>query len=293
MVANTVSNLADAAPSQANIAPPLVGVGDLRVHSKGVSRILLWLARAAEFPMRIRLFNLMHRLAGSKRIRVDIDGGGAMAVDVRDLIQRTILFSKIYEPEVVRALTPFWQRAALFLDIGANVGSISLVAQQFLPVHAFEPDPNNRAVLQLNASLGQQTFPLTVHADALGDCAQTLALRLAGSGNRGLSSFVETVNSCATVDVNVLTLDQAMPALEANSVWKIDVEGFEEQVLIGSAKTFERAPPIAIVFEDVPSPNSSCKMKLSEYGYVISAIERDDKTRQTRENFLAIRPLSE
>lgn len=134
-------------------------------------------------------------------------------------------------------------RDVTFVDIGANVGYITLRAQQIVGQHSklisIEPHPQTfkklNENLAFNAALNVQTFQLAVGAEVA-----TLPLyEVAGNeGENSLHSHGE--HSCeAAVSVDVVPLSNIllMANVTAIDILKIDVEGYEDEALLSYFKS--------------------------------------------------------
>jgi FkbM family methyltransferase len=131
-------------------------------------------------------------------------------------------------------------------DVGANKGDFTLLAAQLVGpsgrVIAVEPGPENLQWLERSVDVSGYRNVECVEA-ALGEEPGTAPLHL---GEFSGWHTMLTGGTGATVDVTVRTLDSLGPL---NAV-KIDVEGFEEQVLRGGAATL-RDPGLRVVFLDL------------------------------------------
>jgi FkbM family methyltransferase len=136
-------------------------------------------------------------------------------------------------------------REGVALDIGANIGNHALVfADRFQAVHAFEPNPATFCLLAFNARLAANVVP---HPFGLGDRAAVLQLN-EDLDNMGASSirYAPAANT-RIVEIDVRRLDDAGLALEGLCFMKVDVEGFEAQVLRGGAHTIATHQPIIVM----------------------------------------------
>jgi FkbM family methyltransferase len=115
----------------------------------------------------------------------------------------------------------------LFLDIGANVGIYSVIAAELgAELMAVEPDPETAARLRNNLALNGYTAQIF-------ECAVG-----AQSGMARFTVGLDTINRIATDgnrEVPVRTVDDILGERQAHGV-KIDVEGFEIDVLRGAEK---------------------------------------------------------
>jgi FkbM family methyltransferase len=119
----------------------------------------------------------------------------------------------------------------LFLDIGANVGTYTVLAAgvRGASVWAFEPDPDTARALKRNIDLNRLGDRVVVHELVLGDADGEVAF------TRGL----DTVNRVATAEdvsvrkVPMRRLDSVIGAAQPLMI-KMDVEGHEEHVIRGA-----------------------------------------------------------
>jgi len=142
-----------------------------------------------------------------------------------------------FEPEEVKAFLELLESHDTVLDIGANVGFYScLAASRGKPVVSFEPSPRNLQFLYRN--LWENRFQNT-EVFPLGLAKQPGVHRLYGFG--GISSFITGWGQAAgdrSVLVPVTSLDNIVAQrFEGKRLLiKIDVEGFELDVLAGAEK---------------------------------------------------------
>ncbi|MCX6926239.1 MAG: FkbM family methyltransferase, partial [Verrucomicrobia bacterium] len=143
------------------------------------------------------------------------------------------------------------------LDIGANIGIVSVWLSKLVgkkgSVHAFEPNPEIYATLEKTIQRNQATN-IHAHPVALGAKAEQKELRILG-GNAGSGSLILNDNQadCKVFSVPVRTLDSivAQEKLEAIRLIKIDVEGFEAEVLRGGLQVLKSIRPQVVLFESV------------------------------------------
>ncbi len=153
-------------------------------------------------------------------------------------------------------------RPGLVLDIGANIGNISqaLIASGHQVV-AFEPQPEVFELLKLNCPAAD------CRNHALGDVETTLQMPAVDYSRRGNFGGLG-IGMGTGLAVKVLSLDSL--AFENVSVMKIDVEGFEENVLRGAVDTIRRCRPIIYLEADRREKLASLARLLDtlEYDYI-------------------------
>lgn len=155
-----------------------------------------------------------------------------------------------WEPEEAELLGQFFRPGLRFLDVGANVGYFSLLVGTRCPgavIHAFEPHPLTSQVLALNA--WNSGADITTHALALSDGERILALTTA---EHNLGDTRTASGSTGSMLSPAAALDEILPEARFDLV-KIDVQGFEVEVITGMSRMIERSPQVVIVAEFWPS----------------------------------------
>lgn len=128
------------------------------------------------------------------------------------------------------------------VDVGAHVGFWSIqMHTRFQTVHAFEPVPEFRECFARNLAPFDPLTSVVLHDVALGAAPGRAMMRVdpADSGGTHIVGRVEVGG------VEVRTLDSY--ALENVDFLKIDCEGYELPVLLGSVETLARCRPTIIV----------------------------------------------
>jgi FkbM family methyltransferase len=151
--------------------------------------------------------------------------------------------------DVAAALRRSESRAPSFFDVGANIGNHALfMALQGCAVFAFEPYAPVREELRrkfaANPGLSVRVFDFGLaERDAL------LRFRAPSGSNRGTGSFAEE-GGPAELALPVRRGDAALMEIGSPKIdiLKIDVEGFERQVLAGLARSISKDRPV-ILFE--------------------------------------------
>src|SRR5438128_6845436 len=122
----------------------------------GFSHILRAYYCGPDHALRLRMWSWLRKLQQHRRLTIRYCGNGWLAVDERDLVQRYVLHSGFYEPEVWERLFAFAVDSEVVWDVGAHVGTFtlrSLLDPRVRVVHAFEPDPVTFEVLEWNTRL--------------------------------------------------------------------------------------------------------------------------------------------
>lgn len=154
-----------------------------------------------------------------------------------------------WEREEGELLGQFFRPGLRFLDVGANIGYFSLLVARECPdavVHAFEPHPLTSQLLALNA--WGSGANIRVHRLALSAGERLLALTTAA---HNLGDTRTTVAGSASMLSPAASLDEVLPDAVFDLV-KIDVQGFETEVITGMQGMLRRSPHVVIVAEFWP-----------------------------------------
>jgi FkbM family methyltransferase len=135
----------------------------------------------------------------------------------------------------------------LFVDVGSNVGSYSILAASAgSDVIAFEPVHSTFQRLCRNVRLNSFAARVSCRNMALGASAGRLRMTAGADTMNHVATGDET--SAETVEIAVDTLDQQLDG-RVPSVIKVDVEGFEMQVLEGGQATVGNPGLMAVILE--------------------------------------------
>ena len=169
------------------------------------------------------------RLLRSKNYRRALRKGVAAAIEHEDVLRR-------FSPGTV-------------VDIGANVGQFALVARESwpdAPIIAFEPIP---AAVKTFQSVFAGVPNVTLHQCAVGESSTTATMHVSERqdsssllpiGELQQSIFPGT-GEAGTIDIPVCRLAEKVSAADiaADALLKLDVQGYELQVLRGCAELLQ------------------------------------------------------
>ncbi|MGD1840930.1 MAG: FkbM family methyltransferase [Thermonemataceae bacterium] len=175
----------------------------------------------------------------------------AYALDISDY-QSWLIYFLSDEDTSLKMLT-YLENAEIILDIGANIGQTALEINKDRQKHTdsfhiicFEPYPENYTKLQINFKLNETQH---IKAEKLGlgiapkkvrmykDCATN------SGGNRMVYNASE--NTLDVEEVEITSLDNYLTSNNLHQVdfIKIDVEGYEYEVLKGATNTLKQIKP--------------------------------------------------
>lgn len=190
-------------------------------------------------------------------IRSRLANGILMELDLTDRLQMRIHYLGAYEPVESALILEGLPAGGVFVDIGANVGTHTLVAARHLGeagrVYAFEPFPPNVERLKRNIDLNglKNTEVVAVALSDVSGGVAPMATRFTRSGN---ATLADRSDAAQVIEVPVMRFDDwaSDKRLERIDVLKIDVEGAEERVLRGMSSTLQRLEIGRILFEVNP-----------------------------------------
>jgi FkbM family methyltransferase len=136
----------------------------------------------------------------------------------------------------------------LFVDVGANVGAYTVLASAVVGAStlALEPVPSTFMSLRHNLAINGIDALVDAKNIAAGDAEGVVPFTSAlGTVNHVAT---ETERSSDVIEVPVETLD-ALLAGKAPTLMKIDVEGFEENVLVGASNTLQSLSLLGVIIE--------------------------------------------
>lgn len=137
-----------------------------------------------------------------------------------------------------------------FVDIGAHVGTYSWICgKKANHTHAFECNPKVFCYLAANIALHEMEDKISPYSYALGDKEDTLDyyFRSNDGGGNGCKVLCQQDENCKKIKIKVKTLDSFN--LTNVGFIKIDVEGFEKEVILGSMETLIKNNYPNILFE--------------------------------------------
>lgn len=158
------------------------------------------------------------------------------------------LYCGLHEFEDMSFVLHFLREDDHFMDVGANVGSYTILASGVAKAKTIAVEPISSAFSILLQNITINNLQEKVKALNIGLSSKPGVLKC--------TSSLDTTNHIATnndndayeiVDITVRTLDEV--ASIAPALIKIDVEGFETQVLMGAEKTLTNTALKAIIIE--------------------------------------------
>lgn len=231
------------------------------------------------------------RLGGWGPVLLCRRGGLMWQLDLREGIDFSIFLLGSFEPSTGRAYRAMLPQGSTVIDIGANIGAHTLPLADCVGatgrVIAVEPTryafERLQQHIELNPRLATRITPIQAMlmgnrdaalADAIESSWPLTSTKDTHAGHGGLAK--------STIGAAVTTLDAIVAdhALSRIDLIKLDVDGYEVEVLRGARETLARFAP-TIVFEYSPytivekgyDPDEMSRI-LRESGYVFAGLNR-------------------
>lgn len=219
------------------------------------SRLSSWLQKV---PSGLRGKNRVARLLADRvldpaapcRVRA-ADNLDVMLPNLRDSVCLALFADGAYEAETIAWIARHLPADGTFLDIGANIGSVALPVARRRPdarVACVEASPLVFAYLDRNIRTNGLDPRVSAHHCALSASnARFVSFYSPEEGyGKGSMSPVFTKTAAQVANTRLDDLVRSMPTTPG--LLKIDVEGFEKQVLEGGMEFLKRQGP-DVVFE--------------------------------------------
>ena len=204
---------------------------------------------------------------------VTLHDGIRMELVLNEYVQSQLYLFGAFEPATVKVLKRLVKSGDTVLDIGANVGYISLVLAKCVgkngKVFSFEPDSKNFALLNRNIALNPDCYIKPI-ALAVSDSHQPIRLYHAKFDfNAGAHSMLPSEkHSSDFVEIEATTIDEFVTShgLKKVDVIKIDIEGAEMKAFNGMTETLRNSRPLIVC--------ELCEEHQVRAGYTTQAVKK-------------------
>jgi FkbM family methyltransferase len=229
-----------------------------------------------------RLNELVLKLVKERTAEVH---GHKMFLDRQDSLDLSV--NQIYEPFETELVQRLIRPGDTVLDIGANIGYYTLLFARLVggsgKVFAFEPDPENFALLKRNVEINGYRNVTLVNA-AVSRQSGRLKLYLSEE-NKGDHRIYASGEDRPSIEIAAVALDDYFvnnPA-EVNFI-KMDVQGAEGRVMQGMERLLKRCSACQIIFEFWPlgmrragDEAKDVVKQLIRHGFTIHLIDEPQK----------------
>jgi FkbM family methyltransferase len=218
------------------------------------------LSMGGNLPWAQSLLRRCFRHARTELQITDFDGDMRINLRLSEHMQRRIFWMDYYNQDIVALLKKIVQPGMTLIDVGANIGEITLVAAKLVgssgKVIAFEPMTDIALSLERNVE-NNHLDQVVIARLGLADTISTAPIYAScgqgqvGDEHQGLGSlYGGTSGDHPPVDsIQLTTLDVYLQSHPTRSldIIKIDIEGAELPCLKGAARTLELHRPFLII----------------------------------------------
>lgn len=158
------------------------------------------------------------------------------------------IYTGLHEFEEMGFLLHFLRPEDEFFDIGANVGSYTLLASSVCKSKsiAFEPHPSTFEILKRNVELNKINHLVRLENKGVGK--ENKVLKFSSNEDTTNHIIAKDEESNQSIDVPIVPLNDYFP-INRPTLIKIDVEGFETEVLSGASNILNDPNLKAIIIE--------------------------------------------
>lgn len=203
---------------------------------------------------------LVHREINGQRMFLDLNDPG---------LSKRLLVRQEHEPELATRWTDALKEGMTVIDIGGNLGYYTLLAAREVgergAVHSIEPHPENYEILCRNVA-ANGLKQVSTYNEAIAGTTGTLPMYVTEESNWGTlfewgdesnaSEYMTQKMATATdevISVDTMTLDEfvSMNDIETVNAIRMDLEGFETEVIDGMSKLLAETTSPCWVFLEV------------------------------------------
>jgi FkbM family methyltransferase len=154
-----------------------------------------------------------------------------------------------FEPHMVQLFRALMIPSDVVADIGANIGLTAILFSSLAKkIYAFEPSPSTCRILSSNLARANASNVKAINL-GLGHKEETLTITFAQNNRSGgyVSDKIRPGTGHVTEEIRIDTLDHFFADKEPPTFLKIDVEGFEQNVIKGGGVFLQQHKPKVVM----------------------------------------------
>lgn len=237
-------------------------------YNKGIYKLIYFFS--AHYWMIVKYFGISVKKKNSAGFRFQCHPSSSYS---------PLFYFRYSEHEDISFLIKNSHLSETFIDVGANIGLVTgYLFGQFKTMYLFEPSKRTFNALKTSIDLNKNSG------------VEFKAIQMGLSDEDGFIDFVDegdlsSVNRAVgthdkegqkIVKVEVCKLDNVLPKNFNDCLLKVDVEGYEEKVFLGSKKLFNKKKVKLVMFERLGRTNlTNIKTFFSSYDYKLFCINND------------------
>jgi len=217
------------------------------------------------YPVKVINRFIIHRLKSSF---AEVQGN-KMFLDSKD----SLLFSIIgaYEPFETELVKKEIKKGDVVLDLGANIGYYTLIFAKLVgekgKVFAFEPEPDNFALLKKNVEInGYKNVVLVQKAVSNKTGKLKLYLCKDNTGGHSIHPFESPQDGNQSIEIEATRLDDYFKTYDGKIDFiKMDIQGAEKEAVQGMSSLLKKNKNVKVVSEFWPSGLKQGGIEPEEY----------------------------
>ncbi|KFF18258.1 FkbM family methyltransferase [Flavobacterium hydatis] len=239
---------------------------------ENIARLLIYVYK--NFKRSNFLRNLIKRIVGKDKIKIFFNGFIVQA-GIKTSIESGVVFGDYNEVMVLKLIKTYAFKGYDFIDIGANIGLHSLTAASSnsdIEIYSFEPEYFNYQQFVKNIILND-FINIRPFKMGLGNLSENKTLNINEGWNKGKHSLKNNFEgSHKKITIPISTLDVFKDNIKCdNLIIKIDVEGYEKEVIDGAKEVFSQTENCILIIELLEENNG-----LSTCNEIISNLQKNN-----------------
>ena len=187
-------------------------------------------------------------------------------------VESSLYYFGTYEKGTLNFIKTHLTEGQVFFDIGANIGLMSIFASYCVGksgrVYAFEANPETAKLLKYNIDLNTISN-ITIVDKAVGNQNGKIKIYNNWAGNRGGASLIKPEQETTSFEVDLIKIDDITEYNSINiGLIKVDVEGFEMDVLKGLENILSTPTPPKLIIECSADRNNNYDSVYEIYHFI-------------------------
>ena len=209
-----------------------------------------------QYYHRKRLMKLLYLKCAKCSSSVYNIQGNKMLLDLKDKgISTDLILDGVRESISVKIMKEELEKGDIVVDIGANIGYYALIEAKIIGskgmVYAIEPSPRNFERLQRNVKLNDCSN-MALYQTAIGDRRGIEHLNISLHSNLNSVTINKNKKTIDRMEVNIITLDEFLKGKQYPNLIRMDLEGYEYNVIKGMKNTLKDKKSLKLFIEFHP-----------------------------------------
>jgi FkbM family methyltransferase len=218
-------------------------------------------------------YNIAKILINKKEIIIPWIADSKFIIGINEIQLRWNIYWGIVEYEDMIFTINLLNKEDLFIDVGANIGIYTILASKVVGAKsvAFEPCQKTFERFKDQISINRINHLVTVHQNAVGGKQGNVHISNYGDTRNVLNEILKVnEGNQEFTEVKMITLDDEIKNETRNYIVKIDVEGYEFEVIRGAKNILSSKKLIALIVENNDMSKKYDYSRLQMHQYLLS-----------------------